>query len=162
MWLKELNPFFFLRVKYLNPFWTWLKELNFNWSLFNLTHRLEPFFSVWLTELNPSFFSAWLTELNPFFFSTWLKELNPLFLNMTQRIEPIFLNTTQRIDFFNMTQELMWECLSHICLHPPLHSRTIPVSVMLITALHAYRSMHHSDVLGLSAHAPDIAKCPSW
>ena len=74
----------------------------------NMTHRIEPFFSTWLKEIEPlkkydskSFFffwkninmtqsmnwslwKIWLQELNPF--KIWLTELN--FLKMTLRIEP--------------------------------------------------------------------------
>ena len=110
-WFEELNPLFLIWftdmiffgekwVKYLNPFWTWLKELNF----FHLIQIIEPYFKIgsqnwifknyfkywvfWKTlkelkELNPSWIS--LIGLNFFcwkydsknwtFFFTWLKYL---------------------------------------------------------------------------------------
>ena len=45
-WIKELNLFSRIRLKELNLFSTWLKELN-------MTQRFEPFFfvSIWPKEL---------------------------------------------------------------------------------------------------------------
>ena len=73
-------------------FWIWLKELNFFLNviqrffhkdsqncnlLFNMTHRIEPFCSIWLKELNHRTFSKWFNELN---FLIWLEELNPFLI----------------------------------------------------------------------------------
>ena len=94
-----------------------------------MTHRMEPFFSIWLKELNPfqyysknwTLFNKWLEELNIFStrtFSIWLKRwkfsfliwrVEPTFLwftdltfidEMSQIFEP-FLNMTQRIELFS-------------------------------------------------------------
>ena len=105
-------------------FLTWLKELNLLLNIrpsrieplfFSMTQRIEPFFWIWFTELNPfvkfdsknwTFFEKnrlkelnflkWFKELNPFF-SIWLKELNFPFY-MSQRFEPCYM--TQRLDPF--------------------------------------------------------------
>ena len=104
-----------------------------NWALpINMTHRMEPFFSIWLKELNPfrnitqrtepfstydsqnwTFFSIELFEYdsNEWFFSICFEELNPFLIwpkeltfgKMSQIFEP-FLNMTQRIDFFHTIQ----------------------------------------------------------
>ena len=104
-----------------------------NWTLpINMTHRMEPFFSIWLKELNPfrnitqrtepfstydsknwTFFSI---ELFQYYskdenFSICFEELNPFLIwpkeltfgKMSQIFEP-FLNMTQRIDFFHTIQ----------------------------------------------------------
>ena len=68
-----------------------------------MTHRIEPFLLIWLTEWNPSFKN--LTQRIEPFFKILLKELNP-FQHMTRRIEHFFqknfFNMTQRMKFFNM------------------------------------------------------------
>ena len=61
------------------------QELNFFWK--TMTHGIEPFLLIWLTEWNPSF-------------SIWLKELNP-FQNITQRTEP-FSTYDSRIELFSI------------------------------------------------------------
>ena len=84
IWRKELDTSF----KYDSKKWTfvkiWLTKLNFfefdpqNWTFFlNMTHRIEPFFSIWLKELNPYQnmtrrikFLIWLKELT---FGKWVK-----------------------------------------------------------------------------------------
>ena len=62
------------------------QELNFFWK--TMTHRIEPFLLIWLTEWIPSFqfdsknwtlFNIWLGELNIFFQKN--------FFNMTQKIQ---------------------------------------------------------------------------
>ena len=65
----------------------------------NITQRIEPFFSTWLTELNQFLFNITQNEIEPFY-STLLKEIEPFSRKKTQRIE-LFLNkkTTQRIFF---------------------------------------------------------------
>ena len=55
-----------------------------HWTLlFNMAHRIEPFCSIWLKNLNHRTFSKWL---NDFFNLTWI-------------IEPFF-DMTWKIDFF--------------------------------------------------------------
>ena len=61
---------------------------------FHMIHRIEPFFSTWLKELNLFF----LTCLINFFFCKKFKELN-LLLSMTQRIEP-FEHDSKNWTFF--------------------------------------------------------------
>ena len=136
IWLKRFkfstHPFFLKKwVKYLNPFWTWLKELNF----FHLVHIIELYFSIdsqnwfffksyfksWvfffkkkklkeLKELNPSwislknwtFFVENMTQRTKLFFcSIWLKELFLPFF-MTLIFE-FFFHMTQTIEFFFFT-----------------------------------------------------------
>ena len=77
-------------------FWIWLTELNFlnviqrflhkdskHWTLLvNMTHRIEPFCSIWLKELNHRTFSQWFKEFN---FLIWLEELNP-FLKRPEKL----------------------------------------------------------------------------
>ena len=65
--LIRLKDFVFENDSKNQKFWIWLKELNFflnviqiffhkdskHWTLlFNMTHRIEPFCSIWLKELN--------------------------------------------------------------------------------------------------------------
>ena len=124
------------RLKELNLFETWLTELFFerkrtHWmEPFLFTDRSEPFFSTWLTVLNPSFqhdskndFFFWLTQkIEPcvkrrvsksgtFFwfwsrscflsFSTWLEELFFQYVSMNWTFSWIW----HRIEpFFNMTE----------------------------------------------------------
>ena len=125
IWLKELNHwtfffndlknYFFNLTRRIEPFFDMTWKIDFwkmsqiirtlfehdsqNWIfiLKNMTQRIPPFFSTWLTELNLS--STWLIEIEPFF-STLLKELNPLFLNMTQRFE---LFSAKKYDSKNWT-----------------------------------------------------------
>ena len=115
----------------LNFFWKIMTQQN--WALpINMTHRMEPFFSIWLKELNPfrnitqrtepfstydsqnwTFFSIELFEYdsNEWIFSICFEELNPFLIwpkkltfgKMSQIFEP-FLNMTQRIDFFHTIQ----------------------------------------------------------
>ena len=103
-----------------------------NWTLpINMTHRMEPFFSIWLKELNPfqnitqrtepfstydsknwTFFSIELFQYDSkdLIFSICFEDLNPFLIwpkeltffgKMTQIFEPFF-NMTQRIDFFHI------------------------------------------------------------
>ena len=87
----------------------------------NMTHRIEFFKRKRLTELNPPFFSTWLTVLNPSFqhdlcqkksqrvelFFFWSKELFPFFFNLTRRIEPFFQHDSTNWTFFlNMTHRI--------------------------------------------------------
>ena len=51
-----------------------------------MTHRIEPFLLIWLTEWNPSF---QFDSKNWTLFEILLKELNP-FQHMTRRIEHFF------------------------------------------------------------------------
>ena len=107
MWLKDVVLCIWLeKLNFLNMtqrFELFLKNYDsLNWTLlFNMTQRIEPFFSTWPKELIPSFqhdsknwtllfnmtqriepfCSTWLKELNPSFFSTWLTVLN-LFFNI--------------------------------------------------------------------------------
>ena len=80
------EPFFFqCDWKKLNSFFCiWLKELKFFWK--TMTHGIEPFLLIWLTEWNPSF---QFDSKNWTLFKILLKELNP-FQHMTRRIEPFF------------------------------------------------------------------------
>ena len=78
----------------IEPFFPKKKTWPKNWLFFwNMTQRIEPFIS-WRTELK--LFSN-MSRIEPFF-KIWLKELNTL-LNTTQRIEH-FVNMTQRIELF--------------------------------------------------------------
>ena len=92
--------------------WTFF-DLTQRFYLFSLTPRIELFFWLGLTELDPfswiwlrelkfSWFFSCLQELN--FFQKWRRELDPFSLNLTQRIEP-FSDMTQRVGpfFLNMT-----------------------------------------------------------
>ena len=137
-WLKELNPFvnmthrnfselqrkeFFL-IKYASQNsknWTFFSQISRrielfekhdsqNWTIFHVTHGIEPFFPTWVIEIEPFFFT-WLNELNLFFeydSKNWTFFLNfdaknwTFFLDMTQRIDPSLLNfdTNQRIEPF--------------------------------------------------------------
>ena len=101
----------------------WNEKDSQNWTLL-FTHRSEPFFSTWLTVLNPSFqhvsknfFFDWLKknwtlcqkkslkEWN--FFLFWSKELFPFFFNLTRRIEPFFQHVSMNWTFFlNMTHRI--------------------------------------------------------
>ena len=126
-WLKEFNFFMTQRIELF--FWKYyLQELNFFLStthitdLFvNTTHIIEPFlnmtqpfFWIWLKELNLSgmrlkelsfFFRMWLTELSLFYVThriepfLWLKELN-LFSKIRLRDWTLLFNTTQRIEHY--------------------------------------------------------------
>ena len=60
------------------------QELNFFWK--TMTHGIEPFLFIWLTEWNPSF---QFDSKNWTLFKILLKELNPC-QHMTRRIEPFF------------------------------------------------------------------------
>ena len=84
IWLKEFNPFFFLKMtQRIEPsLKKLLKKLNFlsekelNLCLENKTQRFEPLFEEKLKELNLFFDNmAQRTEL---FLKIWLKELNSL------------------------------------------------------------------------------------
>ena len=96
-WVTELKPSFHddsmnwtflnmtqrieLFLKYDSKNWNlfeiWLKESNSRW---NITHRIEPFFSKK---------------------KTWPKELNLFFQFATQRIEPLFLKLRlEELNFF--------------------------------------------------------------
>ena len=112
----------------------WNEKDSQNWTLL-FTHRSEPFFSTWLTVLNPSFqhvsknfFLIDSKKIEPcvkrkvsksgtFFysevkncflsFSTWLEELN-LFFNMSQWIEPFsWIWPTELNLFFNMFARIL-------------------------------------------------------
>ena len=107
----------------------WLKELNVTQSIessfFNLTQRIEPFFSVWLEDL--TFLLEMSHRIKPFWKKKkkmtrwidfpkninqnketfwWFKEViellfqndSKILLNTTQRIELFFVNMTPRID----------------------------------------------------------------
>ena len=132
---KELDSYFLNMTQGIEPLisWRWRKELNRlifaydskNWNYFwmtqriellYMTQRMEPFFWIWLRELNflinktitqrnePFFIS--LTELNPFSLNM-TKELDSFFLNLTQRIGPFFQIWLQEMNFFqNMTHRI--------------------------------------------------------
>ena len=135
IWPKELT-FLEKWVKYLNPFWKWLKELIF----FHIIPIIEPYFEKRLTELNflkllselsffirkikelkelnPSCISLkWLNffcwtydskNLNIFFFSIWLKELLQPFFFMFQILGPFSHDSKNWTFFFlNLTQRIV-------------------------------------------------------
>ena len=105
IWHKEIELFCWMRLKELNLFSMWFKEFfltkmtlsilpflkydsrielflkNYdsqNWTLpINMTHRMEPFFSIWLKELNP-------------------------FRNITQRTEPFSTYDSKNWTFFSI------------------------------------------------------------
>ena len=98
-WRNELNPFKTWLTE-LNHFCQiWLKELNLFWKIW-FTLRIQHFwtFSVWLKELD--FFFTWLKDLShllknfdlqePNFFSVWLKGLN-LFSHYDSKTWSFFL-----------------------------------------------------------------------
>ena len=107
IWLKGLNlyfpnmtqriePSFSTWFDELNPFLTWLKDLN-AFFLFDVTQRIEPF-TFRCDSKNWTLFLIWLKELN--LMKMWLKELNSFFFNVAQRIELFFDNMAQRIELF--------------------------------------------------------------
>ena len=94
-------------IQWIEPFFNMTQRLERFLFLFYVTQRIEPFFCIWLKELN-LLLKIWLTDLNLFFlhdsknwtlcklrlkelnlFWIWLKELNLTF-SMTQRIELFF------------------------------------------------------------------------
>ena len=88
------------------------QELNL--ILKNMTHWIEPFFSTWLTEFNPSFqhslkefyhcsFKEKIKELNSF--QKCLKELNPFCWTQLQELNLFFI-VTRRIEIFEWFEEL--------------------------------------------------------
>ena len=102
--LNDLILFFFKKKKKwpsrIQPFWKiWLKELNF----FVLFKELNLFFENY--SQNYIFFSIWLTEmwLNWTFFFNMTQRIEPLFfLNMTPEIEPFFSACLKEIELFTM------------------------------------------------------------
>ena len=109
-WLKELK-FFQCGTKIFSQTWLWAFNPFFlNDSFWKaMTHRIEPFLLIWLTEWNPSFqfdsknwtlFNIWLEELNIFFkrtFSIWLKRL--IFSICFEELNP-FLIWPNELTFF--------------------------------------------------------------
>ena len=96
--------FFFFKKKTQSIELFWVLEWNFflpyeskNWIFLNMTHRIELFFWIWLTELNLFYndsknwtLSFWVRLKNWTLFLIWLKELNFFIYKkrtMTQRSE---------------------------------------------------------------------------
>ena len=145
LWLRrqELNLFFLkMTQKMWTLFWTFFLYDSKIWTFFflkiwfkelNMTQWIEPFFPVWLKELNP--FKKWLKELSPFFNmiqrielsfrnmsfffkkiwlkelffwkKTWLTELN-LFLTWLIENWTLLFNMTQRIEPFFQYESKNW------------------------------------------------------
>ena len=97
------------------------QRLSKHWTLLlNMTHRIEPFCSIWLTEWNPSFqfdsknwtlfwndLKNWLfwknesNNSNPFW--TWFTELNIHFEKYDSKNSTLLFNMTYRIKSFSST-----------------------------------------------------------
>ena len=136
VWLEEFNLLCDMTQRiqlfYDSKNWTFFENIIFkNWTFFflstthitdlfeNTIHIIEPFlnmtqpfFWIWLKELNLSgmrlkelsfFFRMWLTELSLFYVT---HRIEPFF--MTQRIEPVFKNTTQRLNPFVQYDSENW------------------------------------------------------
>ena len=127
-WLKELTLFvlFFSTMTqrielFVNDSLNWASFMNLfsirvEFFLFlpqriepcfsKMTHRIEPLFWIWRTELNPYFeYDAknWIL-----FLRIWRKELYPFSSNMTQRIESFFLEIWRKElnSLFKMTRRI--------------------------------------------------------
>ena len=90
--------------------WFLYKNNSKNWTLLiNMTHRIEPFFSIWFKELN--FWKKMSQRIE--LFHGYDSKNNTLFENVTRRIELFFENTTLWIwpenwtpYFLNLTQRI--------------------------------------------------------
>ena len=124
IWLNLLNLF----AQYGSKNWTLSYEKtqrielfiyhdSQNWTFFNLTHRIQPFFSTRVISTNWTF-SVWLMELNLLFmnlFSIWLKEMNSFQydskkwtrFNMTQRTELVSI-WLKELNLFLNEPLLIW------------------------------------------------------
>ena len=114
-WFTDLT-FLVKWVKYLNPFWTWLKELNFfssdshSWALFwncltkwnFLKLLLELSFfdqKLWKNWKNWTLLGYHSKRLN-FFFGWKYDSKNLFLLNLTERIVPSFFHDSNTWTFF--------------------------------------------------------------
>ena len=111
-----IEPFFWLLLQRIEPFSTWLKELD----LFYMTWRIEPLF-LECDSKNWTFFVYDSKELNLFFYydsknltfsGMWLKECFFFFWNVTKKWS-FFLHDSKNWTFFfhdSKNWTLLFEC----------------------------------------------------
>ena len=83
--------------------------------IYNLTHRIEPFFWIWHREIHFCFWTClkfidfhrkiWRKGLNSFFLKIWLKELN-LFCSIWLKDFSFLFSWLKYLNLFHMTQRI--------------------------------------------------------
>ena len=97
---KRIGPIFQIWLQEMNFFQNMTHRINF----LNLTHRIELFFWIWLTELNLFF---WILTHRIELFFTVTQRIELLFLIRLEELNSFLLNTTQQIEnFFYWLKEM--------------------------------------------------------